>query len=58
MVAGLSATFAHVAITLVVDHRNVGENYIVFAADDALDLPDAVPFDNDFLGVELHDDEL
>lgn len=56
--AGLAATFAHVEITLVVDHQNVGENYIVFASDDALDLPDAIPFDDDFLGEALRDASL
>lgn len=56
--AGLVATFAHVEITLVVDHQNVGENYIVFASDTALDLPDAIPFDEDFLGDVLHDETL
>lgn len=56
--AGLVATFVNVAITLVVDHQNVGENYIVFASDTALDLPDAIPFDEDFLGDALHDSTL
>jgi spermidine synthase len=56
--ADLVATFAHVEITLVVDHQNVGENYIVFASDAPLDLPDAIPFDEDFLGDALHDDTL
>ena len=56
--AGLVATFAHVEITLVVDHQNVGENYIVFASDTALDLPDAIPFDEDFLGEVLRDKAL
>lgn len=56
--AGLVATFAHVEITLVVDHQNVGENYIVFASDAPLDLPDAIPFDEDFLGDVLHDETL
>lgn len=56
--AGLVATFVNVAITLVIDHQNVGENYIVFASDTALDLPDAIPFDEDFLGDVLHDESL
>lgn len=56
--AGLVAVFAHVAITLVIDHQNVGENYIVFASDAPLNLPDAIPFDKDFLGDALHDDVL
>ena len=56
--ASLVATFANVAITLVVDHQNVGENYIVFASDAALDLPDAIPFDEDFLGEVLRDKAL
>ena len=56
--AGLVATFSHVEITLVVDHQNVGENYIVFASDAPLDLPDAIPFEEDFLGDALHDSTL
>lgn len=56
--AGLVATFVNVAITLVIDHQNVGENYIVFASDTTLDLPDAIPFDEDFLGDVLHDESL
>ena len=42
----------------MIDHQNVGENYIVFASDTALDLPDAIPFDEDFLGDVLHDESL
>ena len=56
--AGLVATFSHVEITLVVDHQNVGENYIVFASDAPLDLPDAIPFEEDFLGDALYDSTL
>ncbi len=56
--AGLVATFAHVAITLVIDRQNVGENYIVFASGNALDLPDAIPFDETFLGDVLRDGAL
>ncbi|MCI6547436.1 MAG: fused MFS/spermidine synthase [Coriobacteriaceae bacterium] len=54
--AGLAAVFAHMSITLVTDRQNVGENYIVFSSDAALDLPDAIPFDDGFLGDALRDE--
>lgn len=55
-VAGLSAVFAHVAVELVEDERNAGENYMVFASDHPLSVADAIPFDEDFLGEALHDE--
>lgn len=57
VVAGLAGPFAHVEVTQVDDELNAGENFIIFASDAPLDLPDAIPFDSDFLGEVLHDAE-
>ncbi len=56
IVAGMSQVFVHVAVDLIEDERNEGENYMVFASDHPLSVTDAIPFDNDFLGEPLHDE--
>lgn len=53
-VATLAQVFCHVYVVPAADDTFGGEdNYVVVAADRALDLPDAIPFDDDFLGSPL-----
>lgn len=56
VIAGLDAVFGYVAVELVEDERNAGENYLVFASGHPLALSDAIPFDEDFPGEPLHDE--
>lgn len=55
-VATLGVVFAHVHVLPATDEELGGEdNYLVVATDSELALPDAIPFDKDFLGTPLHD---
>lgn len=55
-VATLEEVFAHVAVLPAEDETYGGEdNYLVVATDAALALPDAIPFDEEFLGTILED---
>ncbi len=55
-VATLDAVFAHVHVLPATDEELGGEdNYLLVATDSELALPDAIPFDEDFLGTPLHD---
>ena len=54
--ATLSLAFAHVHIIPCADGEFGGEdNYLVVATDSDVEFPDAIPFDDDFLGVTLRD---
>ena len=53
-VATLAEVFAHVAIAPATDEEHAEEdNYLVVASDTPFDLPDAIPYDEDFLGPVL-----
>lgn len=55
-VASLREAFAHVAVAFAVDEGlSAEDNYLVAASNAPLDLPDAIPFDDDFPGPALHD---
>lgn len=56
VVATLSAVFAHVWVLPVTEELFAGEdNYLVIASDAAYAWPDAIPFDQEFLGEVLGD---
>lgn len=56
VVATLKQAFAHVEVALATDDQHAEEdNYLVAASDASLGLPDAIPFDEDFLGTVLRD---
>lgn len=59
VVATLSQAFAHVHV-LPASDKDLGEedNYLVVATDGDVSFPDAIPFDDDFLGTPLWDDDL
>ena len=55
-VATLSTVFTHVAVAPATDEEHAEEdNYLVVASDAPLSLPDAIPYDEDFLGPVLRD---
>lgn len=55
-VATSLTVFSRVEVALATDDDHAGEdNYLVAASDGPLDLPDAIPFDADFLGPVLLD---
>lgn len=55
-VATLGEVFAHVEIAPATDDlHSSDDNYLVVASDRPLDLPDAIPYDADFLGEVLRD---
>lgn len=55
-VGSLLGAFGHVAVASAVDEGRSGEdNYLVAASDSSLDLPGAIPFDDDFPAPALHD---
>ena len=56
VVATALMVFSHVEVALATDEEHAGEdNYLVVASDGALGLPDAIPYDADFLGEVLLD---
>ena len=49
--------FSHVTIAPATDEAHSAEdNYLLIAGDAPIDLPDAIPFDEDFLGEVLLDE--
>lgn len=57
-VATLKVTFAHVWVVPCTDEGFPGEdNYLLVATDSAPEVPDAVPYDEEFLGHVLRDDD-
>lgn len=58
-VGSLLGAFGHVAVASAVDEGRSGEdNYLVAASDSSLDLPGAIPFDDDFPAPALHDGDV
>lgn len=58
-VATLTTAFTHVSVVCATDEARAGEdNYLVIASAYALDLPDAIAYDADFLGSVLRDADL
>ena len=56
-VATSLTVFSHVEVALATDDDHAGEdNYLVVASDGPLGLPDAIPYDADFLGPVLLDE--
>lgn len=54
--ATASAVFSRVGIVSAADEaRSAEDNYLLVASDAPIDLPDAIPFDDDFLGDVLFD---
>ncbi len=59
VVATLFQVFSRVQVLIASDERLGGEdNYLVVATDGDVPLPDAIPFDDDFLGTPLWDGDL
>ena len=57
-VATLATVFKRVFVLPATDDELGGEdNYLVMATDAPVEVPEAVPFDDGFLGTVLHDDE-
>ena len=55
-VATLEEVFAHVAVASATDEEHAEEdNYLVVASDAPCSLPDAIPYDEDFLGPVMRD---
>ncbi len=56
VVATALMVFSHVEVALATDETHAAEdNYLVVASDGPIGLPDAIPFDEDFLGEVLLD---
>lgn len=56
VVATALVTFDHVKVVPATDDSHAAEdNYLLVASDTPIDLPDAIPFDEDFLGDVLFD---
>ena len=56
VVATALVAFGHVKVALATDGTHAAEdNYLLVASDAPIDLPDAIPFDEDFLGDVLLD---